>query len=69
MTAPLAEAKFLKPAEVMRLLRINDRANFWSTVRTAGIPHVVFSRRRILFEEHAVRAFLDSRTVGKRGAS
>lgn len=67
--APLSEARLLKSREVMRLLRIKDRANFWAIVRRAGLPHIKFSARTILFEESAVRAFLDSRTVGKRGAA
>jgi hypothetical protein len=65
--APLTEARFLKPSEVMRLIRIEDRANFWAIVHRAGLPHVRFSERKILFEESAVRAFIDARTIGKTG--
>jgi len=68
-TAPLTEARLLKSGEVMRLLRINDRANFWAIVRRAGLPYIKFSTRTILFEESAVRAFLESRTVGHKEAA
>ena len=48
----------------MPLFRIRDRSNFWQFVHRAGVPHIKAGPRKILFEEQAVRAWLDRRTVG-----
>lgn len=63
--APLDGARFLKAREVMALLGYTDRASFWLAVKASGLPFIRLSPRRTVFEESAVREFLDRRTVGK----
>ena len=65
LKTPLSEAKFLQTAEVMKLLRFSDRASFWHTARTAGIPFIRVNARRALWEESAVRDWLNRRSVGR----
>lgn len=56
--------RLVKPAEVFKLLGYADRAAGWAAVRAAGIPFIRINSRRALFDERAVVAWLDSRTVG-----
>jgi predicted DNA-binding transcriptional regulator AlpA len=63
--APLNGARFLKSEQVMQTLGYTDRSAFWQAIKAAGIPFVRINSRRCIFEESAVRAWLDSRTVGK----
>lgn len=65
----LTETRFLTSSEAQRLLRFNRRSNFWEFVRRNGIPFVKMSARRPLFEEGALRAFIESRTVGRKEAA
>lgn len=65
LRGPLSEAKFLQTSEVMKLLRFSDRASFWHTARTAGIPFIRVNARRALWEESAVRDWLNRRSVGR----
>lgn len=51
----------------MNLLGYSDRSSFWLAIKAAGIPFVRINSRRCLFEEAAVRAWIDRRTIG--GAS
>lgn len=67
-TAPLAGARFLKPAEVMRLTGHSDRSAFWQWARRAGMPFIKLSAKRYVVEESAFRAWLNSRTIGKAAA-
>ena len=64
ISTPLAGARFLRPAEVFALLGYTDRSAAWQAVKRAGIPFVRINARRCLFEESAVRAWLDAQTVG-----
>lgn len=64
-TAPLAGARFLKPAEVMQLTGHTDRSAFWQWARRAGLPFVKLSAKRYLVEETSLRAWLDARTIGR----
>ena len=61
---PLTERRFLKTEAVMRLFGYSDRAAFLVAVHSAGIPYVRINARRFLFEESAINAWLESRTVG-----
>jgi predicted DNA-binding transcriptional regulator AlpA len=63
---PLGGLRLLQSHEVMALFGYRDRGAFWSEVRRAAVPHVRFNARRICFEEAAVRAWLESKTVGRR---
>ena len=65
---PLSDRRFLKSEIVRNMLGYSDAASFWSAVRKGGIPHIRINARRIMFDEAAVRAWLDSRTVGKAPA-
>lgn len=67
-SAPLSEARFLKSDEVMRILGYADRSAFWQAVKACGLPFVRINSRRCMFEESAVRSWLDARTVGGRVA-
>ena len=51
------------------MLGYSDAASFWSAVRKGGILHVRINARRIMFDEQAVNAWLDARTVGKVSAT
>ena len=64
-SAPFDGARFLTAAQVMPLLGYSDRSAFWCAVKAAGIPFIRINARRCLFEESAVRAWLDARTVGR----
>lgn len=70
---PLAEERFLKPADIAPLLGVKysetARAGFWRAVRRAGVPFIRVNDRKMVFEESAVRAWMDSRRVGKAGAA
>lgn len=63
-TLPLSERRLLKSDVVQKLLGYADRASFWAGVRTAGIPYIRINSRRILFDEAAVAAWIDKRTIG-----
>ena len=65
-TAPLANRRLLKSEVVKELLGYKGNPQFWVAVRAAGVPFIRINRRRILFDEAAVNAWLDSRTVGGR---
>ena len=66
-TAPiLGGLRLLRSCEVKSLLGYGDTGAFWAAVRAAGIPHIRINPRRIVFEEAAVKAWLESRTVGGR---
>lgn len=67
--APLAGARFLKPAEVMLITGHTDVSAFWQFIRRNGVPFVKFGARRFVFEESSLRAWIDSRTVGKGRAA
>jgi predicted DNA-binding transcriptional regulator AlpA len=58
-------ARFLKASEVMPLLGYSDLSAFWVAVKNSGIPYIRINKRRCLFEESAVRAWLDARTIGR----
>lgn len=65
----LTDTRLLSSREVMGLFNLDpdsstDRSTFWNSVRAQGLPFIKFTRRRYYFEEEAVRAFLESRTVG-----
>lgn len=64
--APLDGARFMSPASVMKMLNYSDRSAFWAACHAASIPFIRINQRRCVFEESAVRAWLDSRTVGMR---
>ena len=69
-TAPLAGARLLKPAEVMRLTGHTDRSAFWQWARRAGLPFVKMSAKRYVVEESALRAVAQkalARGTGARG--
>lgn len=66
---PLSDRRFLKSETVRNMLGYSDAASFWSAVRKGGIPHVRINARRIMFDEQAVNAWLDARTVGKVSAT
>jgi hypothetical protein len=61
--------RLLQSHQVRDLLGYTDVGAFWAAVRRAGVPHIRINRRRIVFEEAAVMAWLKSRTVGGRTAS
>jgi hypothetical protein len=58
--------RLLASSEVKALLGYTDTGSFWSAVRAAGVPFIKFNSRRIYFEEAALKAWLDSKTVGRR---
>lgn len=62
--APFGGTRFLTANQLMPILGYTDRGAFWSGVRAAGLPFVKFNERKILFEEKAVQAWLNSRRVG-----
>lgn len=49
----------------MALLGYRDRGSFWFFVRSQGVPHIVLNQRRIVFDRHALDAWLQRRSVGK----
>lgn len=64
-TAPLFEdCRLIHPKEVMRLFKFKDRESFLRFAQASGIPFIRMSPRKVMFEESAVRAWLDSRRVG-----
>lgn len=63
---PFGGMRLLESSEVKALLGYSDNASFWSMVRAAGMPFIKLNARRIMFEESAVKAWLDTRTVGRR---
>ena len=64
VAAPFGGARFLTAKQVMPLFGYSDVGSFWSACRAAGVPFIKFNQRKILFEEKAVQAWLDSRRVG-----
>jgi predicted DNA-binding transcriptional regulator AlpA len=62
----LTERRYLKSGEVMRALGYSDRPAFWAAIKAAGIPFIRVNSRRCLFDEAAVLAWLDERTIGGR---
>ena len=67
---PLTEVQFFTTEQVMKLLRYRCRKRFGEAIRANGIPFIRVSSRRFLFEEAAIRAWLESRQIGgKDGAN
>ncbi len=56
--------KLLKSSAVKTALGYTDTASFWQAVHSSGCPYIVINSRVILFDEAAVNAWLDRRTVG-----
>lgn len=65
-TAPLAGVRLLKAAEVMPLTGHTDSSAFWQWCHRNGVPFLRLGPRTIRFEETALRAWLDSRSVGQK---
>jgi predicted DNA-binding transcriptional regulator AlpA len=65
-TAPLVGARLLKADEVMVLTGHRDRSAFWQWVRRNGVPFLRLGPKSLRFEEAALRAWLDSRSVGQK---
>ncbi len=65
-TQPLAGAKFLGKEIVKPITGHKDDSAFWQFVHRNGVPFVRLGARRIVFEESALRAWLDSRSVGQK---
>lgn len=51
----------------MHRLGYSNRGAFWTFVHTAGVPHIKLNSRTARFDERALEAWLERRTVG--GAS
>lgn len=64
-TAPLAEARLLRAAEVMPLTGHTDPSAFWQFVHRNAVPFVRLGKRTYRFEPQAIDAFIRSRRVGK----
>ena len=62
---PFSQTCFMTSSEVMRLLNFKDRTAFWEFVHRNGVPFVRLTRRKLLFEEANLRAWLDRRSVGR----
>jgi predicted DNA-binding transcriptional regulator AlpA len=62
--APLSGTRLLTTSEIMGLTGHNDRSAFHQWARRAGLPFIKLSARKIVYEESAVRAWLNRRTVG-----
>ena len=67
--APFGGARFLSANQLRPAMGYSDRAAFWSAVRAAGVPFIKINQRKILFEERAVAAWLDSRRVGGKAVT
>lgn len=67
---PVAGVRFITHRQVMPLTGHTDPSAFWQFVHRNGVPFVRLGARRIVFEESALRAWIDSRSVGqkRRGA-
>ena len=61
----LTERRFLKTEEIKKLLGYRSTASLMQAARTEGIPFIRINQRRILWDEDAVTAWLDSSTIGK----
>jgi predicted DNA-binding transcriptional regulator AlpA len=61
-------ARFLKSDDVMRMLGYSDRSAFWCFAKASGLPHIKLNLRRCLFEESAVREWLNEKTIGGRAS-
>jgi hypothetical protein len=56
--------KLLKSSAVRSALGFSDNSAFWNFVRSSGCPHIRLNSRNIVFDEVALNAWLDRRTVG-----
>ncbi len=67
VAAPILDGmRLLRSHEVKALLGYTDTGSFWAAVRAAGVPFIRMNARRIYFEEAALKAWLESKTVGRR---
>ena len=57
-------SRFISARQLMPSLGYSDRGAFFAAVRAAGVPFIVFNKRKILFDESAVAAWLAARRVG-----
>ena len=55
----------IKSDEAMRMFGYADRSAFWKAIKRDRVPFVRMNRRRCVFEPAALRAWLDSHTVGQ----
>jgi len=62
----MAGARMLTAQQVMPITHHTDPSAFWQFVHRNGVPFVRLGPRKILFEESALRAWLDSRSVGQK---
>lgn len=56
-----SERRFLRSGAVMALLGYRNRAAFWEFVYRKGVPHVRLSSRKIVFDEMALRDWIERR--------
>lgn len=60
----LASRRLLTSDEVMKLFGYTRRPSFWAFVRKRGVPFIPVTKRRYLFDEEALKAWLEKRSVG-----
>jgi len=60
----IGEQEFLSSDCVRQMLGYSNRSSFWQAVRQCGLPYTRINSRRCIFPAAAVRAWLESRTVG-----
>lgn len=61
---PLKERSYLKTEAVMALLGYTDKGGFLAAARAAGIPFLRINSRNFKWEESAVQAWIDRKTIG-----
>ncbi|MBW7893688.1 MAG: hypothetical protein H3C27_01140 [Opitutaceae bacterium] len=61
--------RLLSIKQVAGLLGYTNRISGWRAVKKLGIPYVRINRRRIVFEEDEVQAWIKRRSVGNRTAA
>lgn len=65
--APLAGVRLLKAQDVMAFTGHTDKSAFWQWAKRNSLPFIRLGGKTLRFEENAVKAWLDQRTVGQKG--
>lgn len=57
---------YVQSGAVMAAFGYTSRSAFWEFVRRSGIPHIRFNARKIMFDEVALKDWLDRRSSNYR---
>lgn len=65
---PLNGRRYLPSRTVMEMLNYRNRASFHEWIKSSGVPHTRLNARKIVFDESALSAWLETRTSSSKAS-